>query len=82
MFKLLVENLVHLDGFSFIFVNLIDGMGEIDSVLEATRGQLFVLLHQRSYVVKPAVDEALTDRVLVVLNLVRVELLVLLNELF
>ena len=79
--ELLVENLMHLDGFSFIFVDLIDGMGEVDPMLEATRGQLFVLLHQWPNVIKPAVDEALTNRVLVVLYLVRVELLVLLNEL-
>ena len=77
--KLLVEHLVHLVGICLEFVHLKDGVGELDGVLKARRGELVVFNHQWMDLFEVAVKEACHDAVFVLIDIVSVEASVLLD---
>jgi len=80
--ELLVKDLVHFDWVGFELVDLEDSVRQGDGVLEPGRGQLFVLLHQRSDIVEVTVEEARHDVVFVLVYFVAVKVFILLDQLF
>ena len=82
MLELLVKDLVHFDWVGFELVDLEDSVRQGDGVLEPGRGQLFVLLHQRSDIVEVTVEEARHDVVFVLIDFVSVKVFILLDQLF
>jgi hypothetical protein len=79
--KLLVKNLMHLDGVVFKFVNLQHCVSKTDCMLETRRCQFFVLQHQGVDFVEVAVQEARHNIVLILIDFVAVKVFVLLYKL-
>ena len=80
MIKLLVENLMHLLVVRLVLVDLKNGVGERDTMLETGRGQFLVLLHEWANFIELALQETQTNAILVLVHLVPVEVLILLDQ--
>lgn len=82
MIKLLVKDLVHLDGIGFELMDLQNSLREGDGMLEPRRCQLFVFLHEWPYIVEVTMKEACHDIVFVFVNFITVEVFVIVDQSF